>query len=107
MVSRRIQVRVLVSGAVQDIGFRALASRRALHWDLRGWIRHLDDGRIEAVFQGPESTVESMIAWCRKGPLKAAVQDVTVQRQSLEAFSGFDVRMAPRPGEPGEPAEGQ
>jgi acylphosphatase len=93
MVMRRVQVRVLVSGRPQEVAFRALVSRQAQSWSLLGWVRHLEDGRVEAVFQGPQSSVDAMLSWCRKGPLHAVVEDVAVERQALEAFHGFDVRL--------------
>ncbi len=43
---------------------------------LRGWVRNLHDGRVEAVFQGEEGDLEGMVKWCHRGPPAAWVRDV-------------------------------
>jgi len=45
---------------------------------VKGWVRNLPDGRVEAVFEGPEDDVRSMIEWCHKGPPAAQVESVQV-----------------------------
>lgn len=91
-MQRRIQVKVWVTGAVQGAAFRSALQREAQRWGVRGWVRNLEDGRVESVMQAPESTINAMVGWCRGGPLKDFVEDVTVEKQPLEAFLGFDVR---------------
>jgi len=92
MIQRRVQVRVHISGKVQGVSYRAFARREAERLGLKGWVRNLDDGRVEAVFHGPQPVVEQMVNWCRRGSLHANVEDVTVTPEGLEAFQGFDVR---------------
>jgi acylphosphatase len=89
---RRIQVRVLVSGTVQGVSYRAFTRREAEKLNVVGWVRNLDDGRVEGVFQGSQRAVDAVVAWCRRGPLRAVVTDVEVAPMPLEAFHGFDVR---------------
>ncbi len=100
MSHRQIQVHVLVSGKVQRVGYRASTRKMALQLNLRGWVRNLPDGRVEAVFGGVEPSVHAMVAWCQRGPLKAAVTDVATTRQPIEAFTGFDIRSTPVAAEP-------
>lgn len=102
MIRRRIQVRVLISGRPQEVSFRAMAGRQAARFGVLGWIRHAEDGCVEAVFQGPESSVVAMVGWCRAGPLREVVTEVFEERQALEAFHGFDVR----PASAHDPADG-
>jgi acylphosphatase len=92
MAERIVQMRVRVSGRVQGVSYRASARKQALALSLRGWVRNLEDGRVEAVFNGPQRSVEAMVAWCHRGPLRAAVDGVEVAPMALEAFEGFDVR---------------
>ena len=92
MVQRRVQVHVRVTGNVQGVGFRFSTQRQATAWGLSGWVRNLADGGVEAMFQGPEDTINAMVAWCQGGPLHASVEGVEATRQALEAFQGFDVR---------------
>jgi acylphosphatase len=57
-----------------------------------GWVRNLDDGRVEAVFEGPASDVEHLVDWARRGPRLAVVSDITVQAEAPEGLETFVVR---------------
>ena len=61
-----VRARVFVSGRVQGVFFRYSCAREASDEGLRGTVRNLPDGRVEAVFQGPKPAVERLIAWCRE-----------------------------------------
>lgn len=82
---------VFVSGHVQGVGYRASASDTAHLLKLNGWVRNLRDGRVEAVFEGPQKKVEEMIRWCHQGPPTAAVREVVVEYMEPENFKGFQV----------------
>lgn len=71
-------VRVIVTGRVQGVWYRAWTEKEALVRGLDGWVRNLSDGTVEAVFSGPGQEVDDMIAACRTGPPLARVKDVTV-----------------------------
>ena len=73
-ISNVIQRRIFVSGRVQGVGFRAFVYRKARSLSgLRGFVRNLSDGRVEAVFVGSQESVSKMFEYCRKGPLAARV----------------------------------
>lgn len=73
-----IRRRVVVSGLVQGVFFRASCSDVAQAEGVGGWVRNRSDGRVEAVFEGPPDAVEHMIAWCGHGPSRARVTGVEV-----------------------------
>jgi acylphosphatase len=78
-----IQRRVTVSGRVQGVGFRAATFQVAKsHSTLKGYVRNLRDGRVEAVFSGPEEDVLAMTAWCREGPNMAEVLEFDVREEN-------------------------
>lgn len=86
-------VRVLVSGRVQGVGYRAWVQHQAELLSLQGWVRNRRDGSVEAVFSGPRSAVETMVEACRNGPRTAAVERVDVVTEDLpEPASGFTVQ---------------
>lgn len=59
---------------------------------LKGWVRNLPDGRVEAVFEGEKSDIEQMIDWCRAGPPAASVSRVEVTWDNpRDEFNGFRV----------------
>lgn len=62
------RIHITVSGRVQGVFFRASARETAVKLGLLGWVRNLSDGRVEAVFEGEEGPLFSILEWCRQGP---------------------------------------
>jgi acylphosphatase len=83
---------VYVSGEVQGVNFRGTTQEKAEEIGLNGWVSNLQDGRVEAVFEGRSETVRQMIEWCESGPSSANVEDVSVENEQPEGLSGFEVR---------------
>ena len=73
-----IRVHVFVLGKVQGVFFRSSTKDKAEELSLSGWVRNLDDGRVEAVFEGEKEAVDKMVEWCRVGPENAKVTQVEV-----------------------------
>jgi acylphosphatase len=80
---------VVVRGRVQGVFFRAEASERARSLGLAGWVRNTTDGAVEAVFEGDRDRIDSIVAWCRRGPALAQVEDVTVEWEEPRGEAGF------------------
>ena len=59
------RVRVRITGRVQGVGFRYWVEREATDRGLDGWVRNRRDGSVEAVFQGEDASVQSMVRACR------------------------------------------
>jgi acylphosphatase len=87
---KRLKVRI--RGRVQGVFFRAEARARAESLDLAGWVRNAEDGSVEAIFEGDDERVDSMVAWCRRGPSGAHVDDVEVDPEEPNGETGFSVR---------------
>ena len=73
---RRIHCRV--SGKVQGVWYRASTQREANALGLAGWVRNLEDGRVELVAEGPRDAVGRLEAWLRHGPPHALVEQVEI-----------------------------
>lgn len=87
---RRIHIRI--SGKVQGVAFRHDTQRTALSLNLTGWVKNLPDGRVEAVFEGENDSIDAMRAWCSKGPPLAHVLHVDIREKSYKGeFSDFRV----------------
>lgn len=71
-----IRAHVFVSGNVQGVFYRVWTKSNAKELGLSGWVKNLDDGRVEAVLEGENENVEQMLNRMRKGPDMAAVNDV-------------------------------
>lgn len=72
------RARILVAGIVQGVAYRQSAAWEAERLGLAGWVRNLPDGRVEALAEGPRDRVESLVAWCWRGPPSARVSQVEV-----------------------------
>jgi len=84
------RVRVIVHGMVQGVFFRANTIRQAQALGIRGFVRNLPDGSVEAVAEGPKKTLEEFVAWCHRGPDMARVDHVDVTWESPSGeFAGF------------------
>ena len=84
---------VLIAGRVQGVNFRASTQRRVEPLGIQGYVRNLPDGRVEAVFEGEESSVQEAIDWCQAGPPAAHVDHVEVDWQAPTGeFHGFSIR---------------
>jgi acylphosphatase len=88
----RVRAHVFVSGRVQGVTYRATTRREARQRGVDGWVRNLADGRVEAVFEGPEPAVEAMLEYCHEGPSRARVDGVEVEYDTPQGLDGFEVR---------------
>jgi acylphosphatase len=79
-----LRARVVVSGRVQGVWFRESMRRRADELGVGGWVRNLPDGRVEALFEGPEDRVIRAIEFVKVGPPLARVQDVVVVEEGRD-----------------------
>lgn len=87
------EARVVVSGRVQGVYFRASTRDAAVRRGVRGFVRNLPDGRVEAVLQGSREAVEGVVAFMREGPPGSYVEDADVEwRAPSESYDGFAVR---------------
>jgi acylphosphatase len=69
----KTRAHVFVTGRVQGVFFRLDTKQIAEHHDVKGWVRNLPDGRVEAVFEGEKEGVEMLVAFCKHGPTGAKV----------------------------------
>ena len=85
------RVRVVASGRVQGVFYRASCARLARGLGLSGYVRNLPDGRVEAAFEGSDVAVDEMVAWSGDGPDLANVHHVDVVVEDPLGESGFRV----------------
>ena len=82
---------------MQGVGYRYFAVRVARELGLKGWVRNLSDGRVEAYAAGPAHHLEDFEAHLRKGPPAGEVRGVEVEDVAepvgVDArIEGFDIR---------------
>lgn len=91
-MSDRTRAHVYVTGKVQGVFYRATTRDAAGEHGVDGWVRNLDDGRVEAVFEGRESAVDAMVDWCHTGSPAATVDAVDVEYEEPQGEDGFRIR---------------
>ncbi|MEM3521916.1 MAG: acylphosphatase [Candidatus Bathyarchaeia archaeon] len=74
----KVRAHVYVSGRVQGVFFRLETKEKADDYGIKGWVRNLPDGRVEAVFEGEKEKVDKIIEFCRHGPPDAMVKNVEI-----------------------------
>jgi acylphosphatase len=85
--------RVLISGRVQGVGFRFFVEARAAAEGVHGWVRNLADGRVEALLEGEQESVDRVQSALWRGPSGAQVADVAVESTVPSGrATGFSVR---------------
>ena len=90
---REVRLHVYISGFVQGVFFRAYTRSVALRLGVKGWVRNLRDGRVEAVFEGDREKVERLVQWCRRGPEGAMVKNVEIFEEPCQSdLTSFEVR---------------
>jgi acylphosphatase len=84
---------VFVSGKVQGVGFRAFVQKEAVALDVKGWVKNLTDGRVEAVAEGLKEKVGALLEKIKKGPAAAKVETVDVAEEAPTGeFTKFEVK---------------
>ncbi|HLD71548.1 MAG TPA: acylphosphatase [Candidatus Peribacteraceae bacterium] len=87
-----IAIRILVTGRVQGVLFRATAKKTADALGITGWVRNTDDGNVEIHAEGSPESMEQFQLWCHKGPPAAQVENVTLEDAPEEQFTSFEIR---------------
>jgi acylphosphatase len=85
------RIRVVASGRVQGVFYRATCARLARGLGLTGYVRNLPDGRVEAAFEGSDTAVDEMVRWSGVGPDLANVDRLDVVVEDPSGETGFRV----------------
>jgi acylphosphatase len=88
-----VRAHVFVNGRVQGVFFRSQTRRKAESLDVKGWVRNLSDGKVEAVFEGEEEAVNALVRFCEQGPRGAYVAKVDVNwEEHTGEFRDFKIK---------------
>jgi acylphosphatase len=84
-------IRIYLSGSVQGIFFRKYLEEKANEFGIRGFVRNLEDGRVEVLVEGRDENVNSMLEICKKGNQHTKITDFQIQELKNQGFEGFKV----------------
>lgn len=87
-----VRRRVILTGHVQGVFFRASVREAAQNEGVAGWASNRPDGSVEVVLEGAAAAVESVVGYCRTGPVNARVDSADVRVEDPEGLSGFQTR---------------
>lgn len=87
------QAKLVISGRVQGVFFRALAREEALRLGLTGWARNVGEDKVEILIEGTRESLDQFIVWAHKGPPAARVESVVVEwGEATGVFQIFEIR---------------
>jgi acylphosphatase len=86
------RVRLFVTGRVQGVFFRQSLKAKSIQNDVFGWVKNLQDGRVECLLEGNEENIRILVEWANSGPANAIVENVEVHNEKFDnEFTKFDV----------------
>lgn len=89
----KVRAHVFLSGRVQGVFFRSETRYEAKKLAVKGWIRNLPDGRVEAVLEGEKKSVKELVEFCRRGSSGARVTDIDVMWENYTGeLKDFEIR---------------
>jgi acylphosphatase len=88
-----IAMRLRIMGLVHGVSYRATMARVAQDHGVRGWVRNMNDGTVEAFLEGNEKAVLKVAEWAKRGPPRAVVKKVESRRVVPRRFRDFRIEI--------------
>ncbi|GHM99004.1 acylphosphatase [Cytophagales bacterium WSM2-2] len=85
-------LRILVSGKVQGVYFRASTKTQADLLGVQGFVRNEPNGDVYIEAEAEDEKITQFINWCKRGPSRARVDNLHVEEGSLTEYAGFEIR---------------
>ncbi len=84
-------VRAYISGNIQGIYFRSFIKENAEKYNVKGFVRNLEDGRVEVFLEGNSEDVNKMIEICKIGPKHAQIRNIEIKEEKFQDIKNFKV----------------
>ncbi len=84
-------LRIYISGTVQGVFFRSFIKENAEKLNLKGFVRNLEDGRVEIFIEGNLDEVQKMLELCKQGPKHAQIKNLEIKEESFQGFKTFKI----------------
>lgn len=84
-------VRLYIDGTVQGIFFRSFIKENAERYDVKGFVRNLEDGRVEIFLEGNTDNVNKMMEISKKGPKHSQIRKVQIKPEKFQEFKSFKI----------------
>jgi acylphosphatase len=83
--------RYFIRGNVQGVGYRYFAQRAAGSIGVRGYVRNLDDGRVEVYAVGTKDRLDDLAGMLHQGPRFSDVRGVEEQEAAVQQYGSFEI----------------
>jgi acylphosphatase len=91
-MSQKKKFHAYISGRVQGVFFRWSTKKLAKKIEINGYVKNLQDGRVEVVAEGEEEKLKELIKFLQKGPKHARVHEVDVSWENYkDEYSSFQI----------------
>ncbi len=84
-------VRLYIKGTIQGVFYRSFVKENAERYNVKGFVRNLEDGRVEVFLEGNADDVNKMIELCKKGPKHSQIKDVEIKQEPFQGFNNFKI----------------
>lgn len=84
-------VRMYIDGTVQDVFFRGFVKENAERHNVKGFVRNLEDGRVEIFIEGNNEDVDKVMELCKKGPKNSQIKGIDIRPEKFQDFKTFKI----------------
>jgi acylphosphatase len=84
-------IRLYIDGTVQGVFFQSFVKQNAEKLNIKGFIRNLEDGRIEVFLEGDVDSMKKMIELCNKGPKHSVIRKVDEKMERFQDLKSFKI----------------
>ena len=86
------RLRLFVTGRVQGVFFRQSLKAKSIQNNIFGWVKNLEDGRVEFILEGTDENISVLVKWAHNGPANSIVENVEIHDEKFDnEFTKFDV----------------
>ncbi|SEM94950.1 acylphosphatase [Mesobacillus persicus] len=88
-----LQLKIVVSGKVQGVGYRYFTQMKALQFGITGWVRNREDGTVEMLTTGTKETLDLFIEEIRRGNPFSTVDQIDInETEAEENYKSFAIK---------------
>ncbi len=84
-------IRLYITGSLQSLFYRQFIKEHAEKYNIKGFLRNREDGRVEIFIEGNSPDVDAMLAVCKRGPKHAIIRSIEEKEERLQDFKEFKI----------------
>ena len=84
-------IRLHITGSVQSLFYEQFIMKHALDLKVRGYLRKLEDGRLEIFAEGDHENVDKLISVAKIGPQHSQIRNIQLTPEKFQDFKEFKI----------------